>query len=61
MRRAADDSRQITECQIPKLPYLAAHADAEERLAKGERQLFCRTCARWKWEGCPIAVLKKRP
>jgi len=44
-------------CQEPTLPYIAAHADAQRRMRKGQRQVYCKTCKRWKWpdELCPLA------
>ena len=34
----------------PKLPYLDAHYDAEDRLARGEKQVRCQECGLWVWE-----------
>lgn len=33
-----------------KIGYNEAFADAQERLAKGERQLQCSECFHWYWE-----------
>ena len=38
------------DCQVPRLSYIAAHADAKRRMDHGERQVFCETCRRWKWQ-----------
>lgn len=32
-----------------KEPYVATANDAEERLARGERQEYCETCRRYYW------------
>lgn len=31
------------------LPYSVAIADAEGRMKRGERQLYCGVCQRWVW------------
>jgi hypothetical protein len=31
------------------LSYTEAALDAERRLRKGDRQLYCGECARWRW------------
>jgi hypothetical protein len=33
----------------PKLSYLAAHADAEQRMKRGEKQVQCPVCKHWNW------------
>jgi len=33
----------------PELSYLSAHADAEERMRKGEQQAYCPWCCKWIW------------
>lgn len=32
-----------------RLPYLSAIRDANERMARGERQRLCTQCWRWRW------------
>lgn len=39
----------MTPCKDHGLPYLAFHADAEERNRRGERQVWCSLCRRWTW------------
>jgi len=53
--------QQIQDCQTPKLSYLHGHADADRRLARGQRQWHCMICSRWKWkdELCPIAKIMR--
>lgn len=48
---------QVQRCQQTRLPYCAAHADADRRIKRGERQIWCRLCLRWKWPDtlCDIA------
>ena len=40
-----------------RLPYLAFHEDAERRAVKGQEQVLCATCERWRWpdhvRACP--------
>lgn len=52
-----DEKKQIANCQTPKMSYQAAHTDARVRMKKGERQVYCTVCQRWKWqhELCEIA------
>ena len=42
-----------TPCPLHKtsnLGYLASHADAEERMDRGEKQKKCPECGLWIWE-----------
>lgn len=59
-REKAVAERQIKKCQMPRHSYRQAHEDAEQRLTRGERQVFCVVCRRWKWvdELCEMAVGK---
>lgn len=41
---------QIKECREQKLTYLQAHADAERRKKRKEKQVYCLTCAHYQWE-----------
>lgn len=52
-----DRNQQIDECQKPKLDYLAWHLYADRMESEGQRQVFCRTCCRWKYpdELCDIS------
>jgi len=52
---------QIKECQTPKLRYIQDSEDAERRLARGERQVFCKICKRWHWRDdlCEIAEVEE--
>lgn len=34
---------------LPRLSYVAAALDGEERLARGEKQTKCATCNRYRW------------
>ena len=43
------DAEQIASCQSPALPYQEAHYVADRRLRKGEYQVRCPICKRWKW------------
>ena len=36
-------------CGKPRLRYLAAYEDAEQRMRRGERQVFCPECRCWVW------------
>jgi hypothetical protein len=52
---ALDPSPRMT-CTVMLMPgepgYLAAHADAEARIARGERQWYCELCGGlWRWTG----------
>jgi hypothetical protein len=53
---------QIAHCQaaLERQPYIAAHSDAERRMQRGQRQVFCSVCERWQWLDrlCPIAQLR---
>ncbi len=37
------------------LGYMEAHADAERRMARGEHQVLCQQCERWRWRLCAYA------
>jgi len=37
-------------CKPSKLGYMQAHYDARRRLKRGERQVRCPGCGRWKWQ-----------
>ncbi len=42
---------RATTCrEVPAIPYLAWHADAQTRHRKGERQQQCKACGLWFWE-----------
>jgi hypothetical protein len=45
--------------QWPRLPYVGAHTDATRRLKRGERQVFCARCARWRWNDQMCAGAKE--
>ena len=51
---------QIAMCQEPDAPYIASHTNAKRRMKKGQQQVFCETCQRWKWQDqlCLIARTK---
>ena len=36
--------------EVPAVPYLAWHADAQVRHRRGERQKQCKFCGLWFWE-----------
>jgi hypothetical protein len=37
-------------CQTePQLTFLGFFADSEERYKRGERQVFCTRCEKWRW------------
>lgn len=38
-------------CSPIRLPYIAAHADAERRAKKGQTQSQCPECGLWRWPG----------
>jgi hypothetical protein len=41
------------ECRhrkLPELGYVQAHADAQERIRRGEKQLRCFTCGKYVWQ-----------
>ena len=42
---------QIHKCQHlnDNKNYLDVVFDAERRMARGEKQVFCKSCQRWKW------------
>lgn len=37
------------ECKPEVLDYLAWHAKADERMAEGLKQTYCRRCKRYRW------------
>lgn len=43
----------MSACELhpnePRLGYLQAHADAEARMKRGERQVRCEQCGLWVW------------
>ena len=42
----------MTDCRHrkpPRLPYIAAHADARKRMKRGQGQQYCPHCRRWIW------------
>lgn len=41
--------REYPEEGCETLGYLQAHFDAERRIKRGERQVFCKTCQKWRW------------
>lgn len=45
----ATKQSQIHKCQAQTLGYLQAHFDAERRIKRGERQVFCKVCQKWRW------------
>jgi hypothetical protein len=41
------------ECRhrkLPELGHVQAHADAQERIRRGEKQLRCFTCGKYVWQ-----------
>ena len=40
------------------LGYLAWHAMAEARTKRGERQVFCKACQRYRWASTPCNGVK---
>jgi len=44
---------QVERCEWhtpDNFDFLTAHADAQERLDKGERQRWCLVCQLWHWD-----------
>ena len=35
---------------VPRLSYVASAEDADQRMARGQTQKFCRTCRRYRWK-----------
>lgn len=63
MRCEIERERQVAACQVPALTYLDAYEKAERLMKAGKRQVFCKTCQRWKWpdELCELAVWDGQP
>ena len=57
-----DNIEQIKECRNVqgKLGYLAWHYAGKRRAAKGQSQVYCLLCQRWKWSDklCESALLR---
>jgi len=34
---------------VCEIEYVTRHNEAQRRLRRGERQVFCPTCERWRW------------
>lgn len=50
-----------TDCQKSELLYMAAHADAQRRLKRNQRQVLCLVCHRWKWPDRLCATAQTQP
>lgn len=49
-----------TPADYRPLGYLAWHAMAEKRTRCGERQVYCRTCERYRWGSTPCDGAKRK-
>ena len=52
---------QIARCQQPEHGYIEGHTNATGRIQRGQAQVFCDTCGRWKWTGKLCHLAKTGP